>query len=442
MNKFFLIDKDFNNLKLKISYIDSEGNGIAFSSINKIDNIKFLIPGTLEDEIIIAKPMKNVKDGIYCELLEIISPSNLRVKEDCSQFLKCGGCDFRHVSNNWIQNWKINQLKQKTKRLVSPNKIFPIAISENYSRRRATFSAVFHNKKLFLGFKSKFSTKIVNLDTCKTLEKELIKIYLFFRDNLGSVIKIDFKFLIHINLLDKGSDIVFNLEKSSYDKIFEIDNLINLLTSAKILRISFKEKNGLVSIPLQSEIKNKLGILNNKTIYSFPPPGGFLQPTKNGEREIIKYVLNAVSGSKKIIDLFCGSGTLSIPMSQNATITCVDSNVSSLSSLNKSFEFYNTHKKNEVFHQNLLINPLSYNILKKMDAAVINPPENGAIKQIREIIKSSVKKVIYVSCNINSFVRDAIILLENDYELEWIKPVDQFPNTIHLEIVSKFNIVK
>ena len=129
-------------------------------------------------------------------------------------------------------------------------------------------------------------------------------------------------------------------------------------------------------------------------------------------------------------------------MSQNATITCVDSNMSSLSSLNKSFKFYNIHEKNEVLHQNLLLNPLHYNILKKMDAAVINPPANGAIKQIREIIKSSVKKVIYVSCNINSFVRDAIILLENNYELEWIKPVDQFPNTIHLEIVSKFNIIK
>ena len=442
MRKLLINDKNFNNLKLKISYIDSEGNGIAYSSINKIDNIKFLIPGTLENEIILAKPFKNVQDGIYCELLKIISPSDFRVKEDCSQFLKCGGCDFRHVNNNWIQSWKINQLRQKTKRLVNSNKIFPIAKSGNHSRRRATFSAIYHNKKFFLGFKSKFSTRIENLDTCKTLDKELIKIYLFLNNNLGMVMKINFKFSIHINLMEKGSDIVFNLEKSSYGKVFEIDNLISLLTSVKILRISFKEKSGIVTIPLHSEIKNELGKLNNKTIYSFPPPGGFLQPTKNGEREIIKYVLNAVSGSKRIIDLFCGSGTLSIPMSQNAIMTCVDSNMSSLSSLEKSFKFYNTHKKNEVFHQNLLVNPLSYNILKKMDAAVINPPANGAIKQIREIIKSSVKKVIYVSCNVNSFVRDAMILLENNYELEWIKPVDQFPNTIHLEIVSKFNIIK
>ena len=427
---------------LKISYIDSKGNGIAYYNINNKDNIKFLIPGTLEDEVVIAKPIRDIKDGIYCELLKIISPSRFRVKEDCGQFFVCGGCDFRHVKNTWIQTWKTKQLKQKTKRLINQNKIFPLTICGDHSRRRATFSAHYHNNQFLLGFTSKFSKNIVKLDTCKTLNKDLIKIYLFLKDNLGSVIKNNFKFSVQINLLDKGSDIVFNLGKASYEKIFEIDNLITSLSSANILRISFQEKNGLITFPLQKEIKNQLGKLKNKIIHSFPPPGGFLQPTKYGETEIIKYVLNATKESKKIVDLFCGSGTLSIPMSQNAEITCVDSNLNSLSSLKNSFKFYNSIDKNEVFHQNLLINPLSYNIIKQMDAAVINPPANGAIKQMREIIKSSVEKIIYVSCDINSFVRDAIILLENNYEIEWIKPIDQFPNTSHLEIVSKFNFIK
>ena len=62
-------------------------------------------------------------------------------------------------------------------------------------------------------------------------------------------------------------------------------------------------------------------------------------------------------------------------------------------------------------------------------------------KQVKEIIKSCVKIIVYVSCNINSFERDALILLNNGYEMEWLKPIDQFPNTNHLEIVSKFNMV-
>ena len=265
---------------LKISYIDSKGNGIAYYNINNKDNIKFLIPRTLEDEVVIAKPIRNIKDGIYCELLKIISPSRFRVKEDCGQFFVCGGCDFRHVKNTWIQTWKTKQLKQKTKRLINQNKIFPLTICGDHSRRRATFSAHYHNNQFLLGFTSKFSKNIVKLDTCKTLNKDLIKIYLFLKDNLGSVIKNNFKFSVQINLLDKGSDIVFNLGKASYEKIFEIDNLITSLSSANILRISFQEKNGLVTFPLEKEIKNQLGKLKNKIIYSFPPPGGFLQPTK------------------------------------------------------------------------------------------------------------------------------------------------------------------
>mgnify|MGYP001273711433 CR=1 FL=1 len=59
-------------------------------------------------------------------------------------------------------------------------------------------------------------------------------------------------------------------------------------------------------------------------------------------------------------------------------------------------------------------------------------------KQLKEIILSNVTNIVYVSCNLNTFFRDAKFLLENGYSLEWLKPIDQFPNTMHLEIVSKF----
>ena len=62
----------------------------------------------------------------------------------------------------------------------------------------------------------------------------------------------------------------------------------------------------------------------------------------------------------------------------------------------------------------------------------------GAKKQLKEVILSNVPSIVYVSCNLNTFARDAKFLLENGYRLEWLKPIDQFPNTMHLEIVSKF----
>ena len=423
-------------LELKVLYIDNHGNGISFS--NKIE---FLIPGALRDEIVLAKPMKTINKKVYCKLTKVKSPSDSRIRVDCKKFIICGGCDFRQVNNAWLKDWKLQKLIQKTDSLNIQKKILPMTTSKKNSRRRATFSAHFQNGQFNIGFISKFGEIVVDLQTCKILEKDLLHLYRQLQYNLKKSINKNIYFKIQINLVHNGSDIVFDLPKGSYKEIFKIDNLISDLIPLNVLRVSFKEGKRIFSFPLHGQVRNKLGILNNKTIFSFPPPGGFLQPTKSGETEIIKYVLSAIKGSKKVADLFCGSGTLSIPISENAEIICVDSNIDSLSGLKNGLKFYNKIDKNKVFHQNLLRTPLLSEVLKKMDSIVINPPAKGAFKQVKEIIKSSVKIVVYVSCNINSFERDAIILLNNGYELEWLKPIDQFPNTNHLEIVSKFNMV-
>ena len=422
-------------LALKVSYIDNQGNGVSFTN-----NIKHLIPGALKDEIVLVKPMKTINKKVYCKLTKVKLPSLSRIKEDCNKFINCGGCNFRQVNNAWLHNWKLEKLIQKTDSLKI-KKILPMTTSRDNSRRRATFSAYYQNGQFNLGFISKFEEKIIDLEVCKILDEDLLDLYKHLRDNLKSSINQNINFKIQINLVHNGADIVFDLLNQSYKKIFNIDNLISDLISVNVLRVTFKEGKKKISFPLHGEVRNKLGILNNKIMFTFPPPGGFLQPTKSGETEIIKYVLSAIKGSKKVADLFCGSGTLSIPISENAEVICVDSNIASLSGLKNGLRFYNKIDKNKIIHQNLLRTPLSNEVLKEMDSIILNPPAKGAFKQVKEIIKSCVKIIVYVSCNINSFKRDATVLLNNGYELEWLKPIDQFPNTNHLEIVSKFNMV-
>ena len=76
--------------------------------------------------------------------------------------------------------------------------------------------------------------------------------------------------------------------------------------------------------------------------------------------------------------------------------------------------------------------------LNEVDTIVLNPPFKGAKNQINEIVKSDVNILVYVSCNLKTFERDAKVLLSDDFMIDWIKPIDQFPYTNHLEIVAKF----
>ena len=78
--------------------------------------------------------------------------------------------------------------------------------------------------------------------------------------------------------------------------------------------------------------------------------------------------------------------------------------------------------------------------LKKFNAIIIDPPRSGARSQFLNITLSKVPIVISISCNINTFVRDAKILIENNYQLKWVQPIDQFLFSPHVEIVSLFEL--
>ena len=76
--------------------------------------------------------------------------------------------------------------------------------------------------------------------------------------------------------------------------------------------------------------------------------------------------------------------------------------------------------------------------LKGFDAVVFDPPRQGAEAQARELAKSTVPVVVAVSCDANTFARDAKILVGGGYKLATVTPVDQFRYSYHVEIVAKF----
>ena len=83
--------------------------------------------------------------------------------------------------------------------------------------------------------------------------------------------------------------------------------------------------------------------------------------------------------------------------------------------------------------------PLKSHELQSFDTAIINPPRNGALPQIKELAKSDVQKIIYVSCSPTTFERDSKSLLGAGFKLNSLTPIDQFLWSKHLELVGVFS---
>ena len=89
-------------------------------------------------------------------------------------------------------------------------------------------------------------------------------------------------------------------------------------------------------------------------------------------------------------------------------------------------------------NRDLFKKPLLVKQLNNYDVVIMDPPRAGAMAQSKELSKSDVKKIIYVSCNPNTFMRDQKILEQGGYKMATLIPVDQFVGSSHWEIFSVF----
>ncbi|MEZ5994790.1 MAG: hypothetical protein R3C25_03475 [Hyphomonadaceae bacterium] len=168
-----------------------------------------------------------------------------------------------------------------------------------------------------------------------------------------------------------------------------------------------------------------------------PPPGAFLQPTAMGEETLARLALEAISGARRVVDLFSGVGTFALRAAQQAEVLAAEGDGEMLAALKQAADGAGgALKEVTILRRDLLRTPLASLEMKKFDAAVIDPPRSGARQQVEQIARAPVRKLAYVSCDPASFARDVKVLVEHGFAITRITPVDQFRWSPHVEVVG------
>jgi 23S rRNA (uracil1939-C5)-methyltransferase len=170
-----------------------------------------------------------------------------------------------------------------------------------------------------------------------------------------------------------------------------------------------------------------------------PPPGGFLQPTAAGEAALVERVLSYLpEGAAALADLYAGCGTFTFPLAQRARVHAVERDQAAMAALWSGARKADLAGRITVEARDLARAPVTAEELAGGDCVVFDPPRAGAREQAAEIARSSVPAAIAVSCNPNTFARDARTLVDGGFTLVEVAPIDQFPWTGHLELVASF----
>jgi len=167
------------------------------------------------------------------------------------------------------------------------------------------------------------------------------------------------------------------------------------------------------------------------------PPGAFLQATAAGEAVLAALVLEHCGAAKSVGDLFTGVGPFALRLAERAKVIAADLDQAAVTALQEAAKTPRL-KPVAAERRDLFTRPFMAKELARLDAVVFDPPRQGADAQARELAASAVPVVVAVSCNPQTFARDAAILAAGGYRLTRVSPVDQFLYSAHVELVGKF----
>jgi 23S rRNA (uracil1939-C5)-methyltransferase len=295
------------------------------------------------------------------------------------------------------------------------------------TRRRAVLKIAKHAGEVAIGFHARESHTIVDMRECFVLTPALFALVQEMRPMMAALLNDGDNAEASITQSDTGFDLSLKWNKPvTTSRTAQIAHWAQML---KLARVS-SSRDVLVEFASPS-------IRFGKTVVKLPCDA-FLQPMREGEAALQRFVLESVGNAKSVIDLFAGCGTFSLVLAERARVHAVELEAPMLEAL--AFAARNTQglKPLTTETRDLFKVPLGGNELKPYDAAVLDPPRAGAERQAIELAKSKIRRVVYVSCNPATFARDARALANGGYRMGAVQPVDQFLWSSHTELVATF----
>jgi 23S rRNA (uracil1939-C5)-methyltransferase len=163
-----------------------------------------------------------------------------------------------------------------------------------------------------------------------------------------------------------------------------------------------------------------------------------LQATLAGERALAEGAEGALKGARRVADLFCGAGAFALPLAQGHEVFAADSDAAAIAALKRGGAEAAGLRALRAETRDLFQRPLRPEELDAFDGVLFDPPRVGAEAQARALAASRVAVVAAISCNAESFARDARILVEGGYAIGEVTPLDQFRFSPHVEIIATF----
>lgn len=439
------------NEEYEVEIIDNGYNG---EGIAKIDGFTVFVPNAIKGEVVKILIVKVLSSHAFGKILEIEKKSKFRQEIDCATYKRCGGCDLRHIKYEQTLKMKQNAVQALVnKTLKNKIEVKETLGMENpfFYRNKAQYPVgVNKDRKPIIGVFANRTHEVIPIKNCliqnpkseaiakfilEFIKEKNISIY---NEKIGKgffrhiVIKVGIKtneimciFVINGKKFPYEEELVEKL-KQNYPEIKTIVKNINMKNTNVILG----QEN--INLYGNGYIEDVLGEYKFKI-----SPLSFYQVNPKQAEKLYNLGIEMAKVSKEdtVFDLYCGIGTISLFIAKYAKkVYGVEIVEQAIKDAKQNAKINNIENVQFIAGDTKIV--LEDLIYKKgiiADIVIFDPPRKGLDNNsINNILKIKPKKIVYISCNPATLIRD-LALFEKLYEVKTIIPVDMFPFTKHVE---------
>lgn len=437
--------------------VDIIDNGFEGEGIAKINGYTIFVPSAIKGERVKILILKTTKSHAFAKLIQIMDKSEDRAEVDCNSYKRCGGCNLRHIKyektlelkKDIVQNLVNKSLKKKIQVENTVGMEKPI-----FYRNKAQYPIGKDKEgKAIVGVFANRTHEIIEFKECQIqtkISQEIAKFIVEFinENNISVYDEKTGKGLFRHIIVKYGmkTDEVMcvlvctskNLPKEEELKERLLVKFPNIKTIVK--NINKKNTNVILGnenivIYGNGYIRDKLGdyIFNISAM-------SFYQINPVQTEKLYKLAIEGANLSKDDIafDLYCGIGTIGIFAANYVK------KVYGIEIVEQAIEDAKENAKiNGIENAQFIAGDVEKTLgeliyVKEImpDVVFVDPPRRGLDENtIENLLKIEPKKIIYISCNPATLVRD-LSKLEEKYEINKITPVDLFPFTSHVENIT------
>ncbi len=443
-------------LIVEIKELSNLGSGIA-----KHAGMIIFVENTCPGDIVKIKIKKQTKNYAIGELLEILTSSPHRIQPFCPMQKICGACQIQFIDYNYQLELKKKIVCDYARNLesITVGETIPSPQIKNYRHKiQYPISETQNSKRILAGYYKPKSHEIVNIKYCPIQPKICDDIIEYIRVTAPKYNISGYKEKSHTGILrhvvirssaDNGNNLlvlVINDNKISKQIKQFGEDIYNHFDKITGVCVNFNNKK--TNLILSDKTKTLYG--KNYTeeklcgITFKIGANTFFQVNPKSAENIFNYVKNYISKnfeSPVILDAYAGIAAFGIVMADiSKKVVSVEENEESIS-LAKDTLAQNKINNVELFSKDTA--KYLETSKEQFDITILDPPRKGCTKEALDgVLKVTKSKIIYVSCNPQTLIRDLEYLISKGAKVNFIQPFDMFCHTYHVESVAIIDLVQ